>query len=126
MEITYTTWDLTPFACECGYDGPPFRWDEERRFLIRCELDAAYFHLYGIERDDVDYIMDTFPIVKRKDEATYGSYLTKETIMAIYDQMNESIQFGQAYQTVLDPPPGSPEEWPIPSGKPWPEHIHNE
>ena len=103
LEITYTTWDLTPSSpANAATTDHSFRWDEERRFLIRCELDAAYFHLYGIERDDVDYIMDTFPIVKRKDEATYGSYLTKETIIAIYDQMNESIQFGQAYQTVLD------------------------
>ncbi len=66
MELTYTAWDLQPFAHDCGYYGPPFRWDEERRFLLRCELDAAYFHLYGIDRDDVDYIMDTFPIVQRK------------------------------------------------------------
>ena len=34
---------------------------------MRAELDAAFFHLYGIEREDVDYIMETFPIVKRKD-----------------------------------------------------------
>ena len=33
-------------ACDCGWSGPPFRWDEERRFLLRCELDAAFFHLY--------------------------------------------------------------------------------
>ena len=52
-----------------GDDGPPFRWDEDRRFLMRAELDAAFFHLYGIDRDDVDYIMETFPIVKRKDIA---------------------------------------------------------
>jgi hypothetical protein len=25
---------------------PPFRWDEDRRFLLRAELDAAFFHLY--------------------------------------------------------------------------------
>jgi hypothetical protein len=53
LELTYTAWDLEAFAKDCGYDGPPFRWDEERRFLLRCELDAAYFHLYGIARDDV-------------------------------------------------------------------------
>ena len=41
----------------------PRAWHEERRFLLRCELDAAYFHLYGIARDDVGHIMDTFPIV---------------------------------------------------------------
>ena len=55
--------------------------------MIRCELDAAYFHLYGIERDDVDYIMETFPIVKRKDEAAHGCYRTKDTILEIYDEM---------------------------------------
>jgi hypothetical protein len=55
LELTYTAWDLEAFAKDCGYDGPPFRWDEKRRFLLRCELDAAYFHLYGIARDDVDY-----------------------------------------------------------------------
>ena len=69
LELTYTAWDLQPFARDVGYDGPPFIWDEERRFLLRCELDALYFHLYGISRDDVDYIMETFPIVKRKDIA---------------------------------------------------------
>ena len=69
LELTYTAWDLQPFAQDVGWDGPPFVWDEERRFLMRCELDALYFHLYGIARDDVDYIMETFPIVKRKDIA---------------------------------------------------------
>ena len=28
LELTYTAWDLQPFAQDCGYDGPPFRWDE--------------------------------------------------------------------------------------------------
>ena len=35
-----------PLANDCGDDGPPFLWDDERRFEIRCELDAAFFHLY--------------------------------------------------------------------------------
>ena len=46
LELTYTAWDLETFAQDCGWSGPPFRWDEERRFLLRCELDAAFFHLY--------------------------------------------------------------------------------
>jgi hypothetical protein len=57
LELTHTAWDMEPFAKDCNYAGSPFRWNEERRFLLRCELDAAYFHLYGIKRDDVDYIM---------------------------------------------------------------------
>ena len=46
LELLYTGEDLREFARDCGWDGPPFRWDDERRFLLRCELDAAFFHLY--------------------------------------------------------------------------------
>jgi hypothetical protein len=108
LELTYTAWDLEPFARDCGYDGPPFIWDEERRFLLRCELDAAYFHLYGIERDDVDYIMETFPIVKRRDEQRYGEYRTKRVILEIYDEMQRAMETGVAYKTRLELPPADP------------------
>ena len=95
-------------ARDCGYDGPPYRWDEERRFLLRCELDAAYFHLYGIERDDVDYILETFPIVKRKDIAKHGEYRTQRVILEIYDEMAAAMRSGVPYSTRLDPPPADP------------------
>lgn len=108
FELTYTAWGLEPFAKDCGYDGPPFRWDEERRFLLRSELDAAYFHLYGIERDDVDYIMETFPIVKRKDEKWYGGYRTKRVILEIYDEMKRAMETGEPYRTRLEPVPADP------------------
>jgi hypothetical protein len=87
LELVYAAIDLTPLASKLGYDGPPFAWDEERRFWLRAELDAAFFHLYGIAHDDVDYIMETFPIVKRKDIATHGTYRTKEAILSIYEEM---------------------------------------
>ena len=101
LELIYTAWDLESFARECDEDCPPFRWSDDRRFLLRCELDAAVFHLYlpadvdgswlparrsegrlqdqtleqlaelrrrfPTPRDAVVYIMDTFPIARRKD-----------------------------------------------------------
>jgi hypothetical protein len=125
LELTYTAWDMEPFARDCGYDGLPFEWNEERRFMLRCELDAAFFHLYlpgdrdgkwkpasrdadnpydetpeqlaGLmrhfptPRDAVDTIMNTFPIVRRKDEARYGEYRTKRVILEIFDQMQNHI-----------------------------------
>lgn len=108
LELTYTSWDLEPFARDCGYKGQPFRWDEERRFLIRCELDALYFHLYGIKRDDADHIMEAFPIVKRKDEQKYAEYRTKRVILECYDAMAEATKTGRPYKTILDPPPADP------------------
>mgnify|MGYP006910672175 CR=1 FL=1 len=38
-----------------GSSHPPRR--QERSSLLRSELDTAYCHIYGIERDDVDYII---------------------------------------------------------------------
>ena len=93
---------------ETGPAALPFRYSLSRRFQIRCELDAAFFHLYGIERDDVDYIMDTFPIVKRKDEEKYGHYRTKDRILQIYDEMAECMAKGEEWRSPLDPPPGDP------------------
>jgi hypothetical protein len=175
LELTYTAWDLEPFARDVvagvgngelgvGNEGlsayierfaardssfptphslPPFIWNEERRFLLRAELDAAFFHLYlgsgewGVgnregtgrqsgpdsqlpipdslreafptPRDAVSYIMDTFPIVRRKDEEKYnGDYRTKRVILEIYDALLEAIRTGHPYQTRLDPPPADP------------------
>ncbi|QQS46354.1 MAG: N-6 DNA methylase [Acidobacteriota bacterium] len=107
LELTYTAYDLRGFAEDSGYAGEPFRWDEARRFMLRCELDAAYFHLYGIAREDVDYILDTFPIVRRKDEAWHGEYRTKRVILEIYDEMQDAMTTGQPYQTRLDPSPAN-------------------
>jgi len=68
-----------------GFPYPPFKWDEERRARLRAELDAIYAHLYGLSREELGYILETFPIVKRKDVDKYGSYRTKELILKYYD-----------------------------------------
>jgi SOS-response transcriptional repressor LexA len=108
QELTYTSWDMQSILGDAGVGRPPFRWDSNRRFFLRCELDASFFHLYGIARDDVDYIMETFPIVRRNDEAAYGEYRTKRVILEIYDQMQRAIDTGVPYETVLEPPPADP------------------
>jgi hypothetical protein len=123
LELTYTAWDLQAFAQDCGFDGPPFRWDEERRFQLRCEVDAAFLDPYlgsddewrrqpeslikyfPTRRDAVAHIMDTFPILKRKDEEKYGWYRTKDTILKIYDDLAESQRTGRPYVSPLNPPP---------------------
>jgi len=108
LELTYTAWDLQPFARDVGYNGPPYIWDSERRFLLRCELDAAFFHLYEVSRNDVDYVMDTFPIVRKNEEKAFGEYKAKRVILEIYDEMTEAIRSGRPYQTRLNPPPADP------------------
>lgn len=61
--------------------------DPDDRARLRAELDAYFFHLYGLDRDEIDYVMETFPIVKRKDEAEHGTFRTKDLIVAAYDNL---------------------------------------
>jgi hypothetical protein len=95
---------------DLGDFGAPFVWDEDRRAQIRAELDAYFFHLYGIEWDDVDYIMETFQTetggLKHNDIAKYGSYRTKETILEFYDRMATADAAGLQYATPITPPSG--------------------
>ena len=82
LRLTYTADDMIPFARDLGYDGPPFIWDEEERCHLWARLDALFFHLYGLSRDDADYILSTFPIVQREDEAQFGAYRTRDLVLA--------------------------------------------
>lgn len=88
LELTYTAIDMVGFAADLGYDGQPFAWDAARRAELRAELDAACFLLYGLDRPEVEYVMDTFPIVRRKDEAAQGEFLTKRLILEQYDELS--------------------------------------
>ena len=160
-ELTFTAWDSEPFSMDGDYFQPPFCWDNDRRFIIRAELDAALFYLYlgGEERwsqdgsnkllvtfptprHAVEYILNTFRILRERDEKAHGYFRTKDTILEIYDEMALVMVANQAtisegrepnalYQTRIDPPPGPlfdqngdfvpMEQWDQNS---WPPHIH--
>ena len=87
LRLTYTAHDMAPFARDLGYDGPPFTWNEEERRHLRARLDALYFHLYGLSKDDAAYILDTFPIVRRHDKTAFGAYRTKHMVLAYYNAL---------------------------------------
>ena len=88
LHLTYTAHDLAPFARDMGYVDnkgdvkPPIVWNATDRLHRQCRLDALFFNLYGINRDDAAYILDQFPIVARQNQAAHGRYLTKELILA--------------------------------------------
>lgn len=65
--------------------------DADERARLRAELDAYFFHLYGLDRDEVDYVMETFPIMKRKDEAKHGTFRTKDLILDAYDALTVAV-----------------------------------
>ena len=78
LELTYTAWDLQPWAeelvsawktetddwkpgtPEAIRRSPltPFPYDPDRRAILRAELDAYYARLYGLTEEELRYILD--------------------------------------------------------------------
>ena len=80
---------MVPIAHILGYGGPPFVCDEEERRHLRARHDALYLHLYGLDRADAGYILNTFPIVRREDEAQIdGRYRTRDLILAYMNALH--------------------------------------
>ena len=131
LELVYTAHDIAALARDCGYEGPPFRWDDLRRFALRAELDAAYLHAYlgpsdvwqpaaNETREDLarlrthfatpraagEHLLNSFPIVREKDEKAHGTYRTRDTILALYDELTAAHRSGSEWRSPLDPLPG--------------------
>lgn len=120
LELTYTSHAMAPFARDLGYDGAPFAWDEDRRAVLRGELDAWYALAYGLTRDELRYVLDpkdvigadypseTFRVLQKNEIAKYGEYRTQRLVLAAYDAQvaaapdTASIANGQWHGVVND------------------------
>jgi hypothetical protein len=99
LELTYTSHSMAPFARDLGYDGAPFVWEEDRRALLRAELDAWYARAYGLTRHELRYILDpaevmggdypseSFRGLKKNEIAKYGEYRTARLVLQAWDRM---------------------------------------
>ena len=88
LRLTCTAHDIAPFARDLGHHGPPFPWNEEERRHLRARLDALYFLLYGLSRDDAEDVLGTFPIVRRQDDAEFGRYRTRDSVLAYMNALS--------------------------------------
>jgi len=93
LELTYTSYELGGFAADLGYNGPPFVWNDERRHCLKSELDAIFACMYGLDQDELKWILDapepsaSFPGLKSKELKLYGEYRTKRYVLKAFAQL---------------------------------------
>ena len=102
LELVYTTNSLRGFAEDLGTAGPPFVFDLDRRAQLRAELDAFFAKLYGLSREDLQYILDpssvmgedypseTFRVLKDNEEREFGEYRTQRLVLSAWDALARS------------------------------------
>ena len=120
LELTYTAKDMAPWATALisgwkldngnwkpGTPEPirrsplaPFPFDPARRAILRAELDAYYARLYGLDRDELRYILDpedvmgndypseTFRVLKDREIREYGKYRTQRLVLEAWDRIH--------------------------------------
>jgi hypothetical protein len=92
LKLTCTSNDMRPLAEAAGFEPGVWKWKEPERAQLRAELDAAYFHLYGLLREDVEYILGTFQGIANEDDRAGGSGYTRQMILEAFDAMNADIK----------------------------------
>jgi len=82
-------------------------WDPESRATYRAELDALYARLYGLNREELMYILDpesvmgkdypsqTFPGLKNKEIREYGEYRTMRLVLEAWDRQERQPELWQ-------------------------------
>ena len=75
----------------------PWVYNPERRAILQAELDAIFAHLYGLDTEDLVYILDpedicgkgcineTFRVLKDNELRQYGEYRTKRLVLEAWD-----------------------------------------
>jgi hypothetical protein len=79
----------------CGvHDRMADRRDTGDRAQLRAEIDAYVAHLYGLSRDDFAYILDTFPVLKKKEMKAFGEFMSKRKCLEEYDRIGLVLREG--------------------------------
>ena len=93
LELTYTSEEMFGFAEDLGYRGLPFPWDERRRHCLRSQLDATFASMYGLDRADLEWILDalppssSFPSLKQHELKEFGEYRTERLVLQAFDSL---------------------------------------
>lgn len=108
IELFYTSCELKALADSVGWATPPFKWDSSRRPTLQAEIDAAALHLFGMDKEQVEWILDSFTVLRKYEDRDQKEFRTKRLVLAAYDAMAKAKEQGIAYVTPLFPPPADP------------------
>ncbi|MCO6438185.1 MAG: hypothetical protein J5J06_13910 [Phycisphaerae bacterium] len=88
LKLTCTAEDMVPLAVAAAFDKGIHKWNPTERAELMAELDAAYFHLYGLSRDEVEYVMSTFAGASKAEQFDFGDATTADLVLEAYDVLS--------------------------------------
>jgi len=87
LRLTCTSEEMRPLAEAAAFEPEVVKWNPAKRALWIAELDAAFFLLYGIGREDAKYILRTFR-GKTQGDGDHGALFGRaDPILEAYDRL---------------------------------------
>jgi hypothetical protein len=130
VELVCNDERFLPFSRACTGGEHVFRKDEQRRSIIKAELDAAFLWLYlspepfdvlGRSRrhdssssvhsdmtDAASAVLDSFEVMRRGEIKEFGAFKTKRLVLERLEAIEGAVRAGRPYRSPLEPPPGLP------------------
>ncbi len=99
IQLAYTAEDMAPWAKSVGFNGTPFKFDPLQRAKLVAELDAFFARKYGLDREELRYILDpsdvkgegypseTFAVLKRNEIREHDEYRTQRLVLEAWDKL---------------------------------------
>ncbi|MFW2014801.1 Eco57I restriction-modification methylase domain-containing protein [Acinetobacter bereziniae] len=99
VKLVSTSSDMTEFSKDIFGRSYISEFDLHDRSIIQAELDAYYARLYGLTRDELQFILDpesikpgypseTFAVLKRNEEKEFGEYRTQRLVLEAWDKLD--------------------------------------
>jgi hypothetical protein len=90
LRLTWTSHSLDSLGEELEPEAGPFIWDEDDRRGRRAKIDAAIAHTYGLSREQFEYILDSFDILKERELSNRGEYRRKRECLEAFEEISIS------------------------------------
>ena len=84
LELSYTSFALSQFALDLKNSTNQFRYDEDRRFRLSAEIDCFFARSYGLDRDELRYMLDPSDV--------HGANYPSETFSGSERQGDSSVR----------------------------------
>jgi hypothetical protein len=98
VSLTCNSEDMRPFLQEVEPDRDILAFDEDERAKAQAELDAYYAKLYGLNREELQFVLEpesikpgypseTFSVLKRNEVREFGEYRTQRLVLEAWDKL---------------------------------------
>ena len=87
LQLMWTSHSLDPLGEDLGISSGPYEWDTQEREQLRAEIDAVIAKLYGLDRSDFEFVLDSFDIFEKQQVSHYGYYKQKKNCLNTYDDI---------------------------------------